>query len=161
MILARASVRTCLVLRRPSRTLRWPPMKRVISLERRGGGSQLLEPIALVLDGKRSACLCFILAIIAFALRQDVRRQCLVILKDQTPFWPSGLSCRRVRHRPRLSARDRRGDIHTKALFQLRACRACSSLTEPRRRELAITETDDNAIAAAAIIGDKRSPEIG
>ena len=35
------------------------------------------------------------------------------------------------------------------------------TLTEFRRREFAITETEDNAIAAAAIIGDRRSPVIG
>lgn len=34
-------------------------------------------------------------------------------------------------------------------------------LTDVSRREFAITETDDNAIAAAAIIGDRRSPVIG
>jgi hypothetical protein len=35
------------------------------------------------------------------------------------------------------------------------------TLTEVRRSEFAITDTDDSAIAAAAIIGDKRSPVIG
>ena len=35
------------------------------------------------------------------------------------------------------------------------------TLTEFRRKEFAITETEDNAIAAAAIIGDRRSPVIG
>lgn len=35
------------------------------------------------------------------------------------------------------------------------------TLAEVRRSEFAITDTDDNAIAAAAIIGDKRSPVIG
>ena len=35
------------------------------------------------------------------------------------------------------------------------------TLTEFRRREFAITETEDRAIAAAAIIGDRRSPVIG
>lgn len=35
------------------------------------------------------------------------------------------------------------------------------TLTEFRRREFAITDTEDNAIAAAAIIGDRRSPVIG
>lgn len=33
--------------------------------------------------------------------------------------------------------------------------------TEFRRSEFAITETEDKAIAAAAIIGDRRSPVIG
>lgn len=31
----------------------------------------------------------------------------------------------------------------------------------PKRKEFAITDADDNAIAAAAIIGDRRSPVIG
>lgn len=35
------------------------------------------------------------------------------------------------------------------------------TLTFVRRSEFAITETDDRAIAAAAIIGDKRSPVSG
>ena len=35
------------------------------------------------------------------------------------------------------------------------------TLTAVRRREFAITETDDKAMAAAAIIGDRRSPVIG
>ncbi len=35
------------------------------------------------------------------------------------------------------------------------------TLTEVKRNEFAITETEDNAIAAAAIIGDRRSPVIG
>lgn len=36
-----------------------------------------------------------------------------------------------------------------------------SILTDVSRSEFAITETEDNAIAAAAIIGDNRSPVIG
>lgn len=35
------------------------------------------------------------------------------------------------------------------------------TLIEVRRREFAITDTEDKAIAPAAIIGDKRSPVIG
>lgn len=35
------------------------------------------------------------------------------------------------------------------------------TLTEFRRKEFAITETEDKAIAAAAIMGDRRSPVIG